>query len=556
MRLPRVETRWVLTTVFGLALLVVVLTNNLFAEMGLPALPIALALVVLLAAGIGSAVSRRLALMADELRDGMGALTSGAFGARLTSSRVSELNTISLAFNNMSENLRESTEWLDHQAFHDPLTGLPNRARFMSGFSDALSLASQNKRNIAVLFMDVDRFKQLNDSLGHGVGDQLLAVLSRRLVGAADGALVARLGGDEFTLLVTGHRPDVIAREIAERIARSLNQPFSVAGHELFVSMSIGAAVSTPRDRTITELLRKADIALYRAKADGRGQFVAFRDDLDALSAEQFDLDNALRHAVRRGELLLYYQPIVDLATDIPSGMEALLRWNHPHRGILSPADFISMAEESGEIVHIGRWVLEEACRQTVAFQHQLPGTPLTVSVNVSASEFRQHGFAEHVAHTLDETGLSPRCLTLELTESVLIGRVPETLEILFKLKSLGVGLSVDDFGTGYSSLSYLQRLPVDTLKIDQSFIASLGGEASAGPVLRAIVALGKALFMRVVAEGIETRAQVEFLGSIGCPFGQGYYYSQALAPADFIQLFNAPPVRLLHKSHRLRTAG
>ncbi len=445
---------------------------------------------------------------------------------------------------------------LDHQAFHDPLTGLPNRARFMSSFSDALSSAAREKRNVAVLFMDVDRFKYVNDSLGHGVGDLLLAVLSRRLVGAADGALVARLGGDEFTILVTGNRPDMSARLIAQRIATALDQPFSIAGHELFVSMSIGAAVSTPRDKTITELLRKADIALYRAKADGRNCFVAFSDELDALSAELFDLDNALRHAVGRGELLLQYQPIVDLKTDAPSGMEALLRWNHPHRGILSPADFISMAEESGEIVHIGRWVLREACRQTVEFQKSLAGVSLVVSVNVSASEFRQPGFTDNVAQTLSETGLSPYLLKLELTESVLLGDVPGTLEILSELKNLGVGLSIDDFGTGYSSLSYLQRLPVDVLKIDQSFIGGLNREETAGPVLRAIVALGNALGMEIVAEGLETRAQVEFLGSIGCQFGQGFYYSQAVSPDAFVHLFELPPVVVRHGRNRKRLAG
>ena len=554
MRLPHIGTRWLLTGLLGLALVAAVAVEQTFAEMGLP-VPMALLLTLPFAAGIGSIVSRRLTSMADELRDGMESLTSGEVGARVGSSRVSELRDISLSFNSMAANLKESTEWLDHQAFHDPLTGLPNRARFMSSFSDALSAASRNKSSIAVMFMDVDRFKHLNDSLGHGVGDLLLAVLSRRLMAAARGGMVARLGGDEFTVLVTGHRPDRIAGEIADRIATSLAQPFSIAGHELFVSMSIGAAVSSTRDTTITELLRKADIALYRAKAEGRDRFVAFSDDLDSLSAEQFDLDNALRYAVRRGELLLYYQPIVDLKTDTISGMEALLRWNHPHRGVLSPEEFISMAEESGEIVHIGRWVLGEACRQTVEFQAQLPGTVLTVSVNVSASEFRQPRFAEHVAHILAETGLSPQCLKLELTESVLIGDVSGTREILSELKSLGVGLSMDDFGTGYSSLSYLQRLPVDALKIDQSFIARLDRDATAGPVLRAIVALGNALSMDVVAEGIETRAQVEFLGSIGCQFGQGYYYSQALAPAKFIRLFHLPEVRVRHR-RSLRPTG
>ncbi|MEO9256359.1 MAG: sensor domain-containing phosphodiesterase, partial [Tepidiformaceae bacterium] len=517
--------RWFVSAVFGCALLLLVLGQRAVAHTAIPVLPVAIPAALVLAFLFGFALSGRLLTLLAQLQDGIHGMTSGDHESRVARSRVRELNEISVAFNTMADSLQESTEQLEHQAFHDPLTGLPNRALFMSSFSQALSWALQHKRSVAVLFMDVDRFKYLNDSLGHGVGDQLLAVLSRRLVAAAGGHLVARLGGDEFTMLVTGPDPEIIAREIAERIATALQQPFSIAGHELFVSMSIGAAASKPTDKTITELLRKADIALYRAKADGRARFIAFSDDIDALSAEQFDLDNALRRAVERGELILYYQPIIDLPTNAIVGMEALLRWNHPHRGILSPAMFISMAEESGEIVRIGKWVLEEACRQTVEFQRLLPGKPLTVAVNLSASEFRQPGLAERIAHVLDTTGLTPRQLKLELTESVLIGDVPETLEILSELKGLGVGLSIDDFGTGYSSLNYLQRLPVDTLKVDQSFVGSLGQKATAGPVLRAIVELGNALFMQVVAEGIETRAQLEFLGSIGCQFGQGHYF-------------------------------
>jgi diguanylate cyclase (GGDEF)-like protein len=553
---PHLRLRWLVTALFGLALVSMVLTEYALGNTVIPQLPVALGLSVIVACGVGSLVSRRMLGLLDELRDGMDGVTSGERQERLTSSRVLELNAVSDAFNTMAESLQESTEQLEHQAFHDPLTGLPNRALFMSSFSQALSWAIQNGRSVAVLFMDVDRFKYLNDSLGHGVGDQLLAVLSRRLVAAAGGHLVARLGGDEFTMLVTGGNPGTISEEISERIALSLQRPFSIAGHELFVSLSIGGAVSGPDDKTITELLRKADIALYRAKADGRGRFVAFSDDLDALSAEQFDLDNALRRAVQRGELMLYYQPIMELPTGTVTGMEALLRWNHPHRGVLSPATFISMAEESGEIVRIGQWVLEEACRQTVEFQRLLPNKPLTVAVNISASEFRQAGLADRIASVLDETGLTPRHLKLELTESVLIGDVPETLEILAELKGLGVGLSIDDFGTGYSSLNYLQRLPVDTLKVDQSFIASLGLKATAGPVLRAIVELGNALFMQVVAEGIETRPQLEFLGSIGCQFGQGHYFSQALAPDDFVALLREPPVRVSRRRSHLKTAS
>jgi EAL domain-containing protein (putative c-di-GMP-specific phosphodiesterase class I) len=290
---------------------------------------------------------------------------------------------------------------------------------------------------------------------------------------------------------------------IAERILYSLQRPFSLSGHEMFVTSSIGIAVSGQNDRTSTELLRKADIALYRAKAEGRARLILFTPELDSIPAEQFDLDNALRRSVERQELLLHYQPIVDLRSGDISGMEALLRWDHPHRGILSPATFISIAEETGEIIRIGQWVLEEACRKTVEFQRARPNYPLTVCVNISAAEFRQVDLPRRIAKVLETTGLPARQLKLELTESVLIRDIPTTLEMLGELRALGVGLSIDDFGTGYSSLSYLQRLPVDTLKVDQSFIARLGVDATSGPVLRAIVDLGNALKMNIVAEGI-----------------------------------------------------
>ena len=554
-RWPRFRVRWLLTALIGGGLAIAALAPVVLAESPVPALPVTLVLVVVLATGIASIISRHLAGSLGELRDGMQSVAEGELGPRVASSRVSELHDTSLAFNNMAAALRRSTDRLKHQAFHDPLTGLPNRALFMSSFSHALTWAAQNESAVAVLFMDIDRFKYLNDSLGHGVGDQLLAVLSKRLVAASSGHLVARLGGDEFTVLVSGADSDSSGVDIAERIRLSLLQPFSVAGHELFVSMSIGLAVSTPNDTTITDLLRKADIALYRAKADGRGCCIAFHDELDGLSVQQFDLDNALRRAVGRGELLLHYQPIMDLPSGRISGMEALLRWNHPHHGILSPATFIAVAEETGEIIRIGQWVLEEACRQTVAFEALNRGKPLTVAINISAPEFRQPGLAARVQRVLDETGLAPQCLKLELTESALIGDMPETMHILSELRGLGVGLSIDDFGTGYSSLSYLQRLPVDTLKIDQSFVAGLGETVSAGPVIRAIVELGNALFMKVIAEGIETLAQLEFLESVGCQYGQGHYFHRAMPAAEFEELLREPPVSFGHEQRYLRPA-
>lgn len=534
LRIPRLPLRLLVTAVLSSAVVSCFLAIESLSDGGFVPLAVGSALVAIFATAAITFSAVRLKNALADLGAALEQVGSGEMAMRLPGSHVREIHHLARSFNLMASSLQESTERLEHQAFHDPLTGLPNRAMFMASFSRALSAAQAGGTRVAVLFLDMDRFKVLNDSLGHGVGDQLLAALSQRLVAATRGYLVARLGGDEFTVLVDARDAENAARAVTERVLESCRMPFSVAGHEIFASVSIGYAVSSETNRTITNLLRKADIALYRAKSEGRGRAVVFRRDLDELSAEQFDLDNALRRSVERGELMLQYQPIVDLRTGQVVATEALLRWNHPHRGVLSPSMFVAVAEETGEIIRIGQWVLERACRQAVRFQAIRPGLPLSMSVNISAAEFRQPGLAARIERVLDETGLVPRNLKLELTESVLLGDVPQTMEILNELKGLGVCLSIDDFGTGYSSLSYLQRLPVDVLKIDQSFVASLGSEATSGPVVRAVIDLANALFMQVIAEGIETREQLEFLRSIGCALGQGFYFHQALDPVDF----------------------
>lgn len=506
---------------------------------GLLSLTIELIIAAIAVAGALFVFHRKVSRPLTQLATVLYGAADGKFEGDATAATVTEIDRVASAYNQMSGAIQESNDSLVHRAFHDPLTGLPNRALFLSGFSRALAVAQRNNR-VAVLFLDVDRFKYLNDTLGHGVGDQLLSVFSQRLVGAAEGQMVARLGGDEFTVLVQSTNAQATALRIAERIMHSLHRPFSLSGHEMFVSSSIGIAVSTANDRTSTELLRKADIALYRAKGEGRARYILFTPEFDASPAEQFDLDNALRRSVDRQELLLHYQPIVDLRSGDIAGMEALLRWDHPHRGILSPATFISIAEETGEIIRIGQWVLEEACRKTVEFQRFRPLYPLTVSVNISAAEFRQRDLPRRIARVLEQTGLPPKQLKLELTESFLIQDIPVTLEMLGELRELGVGLAIDDFGTGYSSLSYLQRLPVDTLKVDQSFIARLGVDATSGPVLRAIVDMGNALKMNVVAEGIENSWQWDFLYGIGCKQGQGHLFKPAVDGAEFRRLVAA----------------
>lgn len=526
----------------GLALVPVALVPVLIGQV-LPRGPVWVGVEAGLALGLAAVVvalvHRHVVRPLEAIASTMHLSMDGDFDQSTPESAVREIDAISSAFRQMTGAIQESTDTLVHRAFHDTLTGLPNRALFLSGFTRALNVP-QRKNRVAVLFLDVDRFKYLNDTLGHAVGDQLLSVFSQRLVGAAEGQLVARLGGDEFTVLVQSTNAQATALRIAERILYSLQRPFSLSGHEMFVSSSIGIAVSSQVDRTSTELLRKADIALYRAKAEGRARLVLFVPELDSIPAEQFDLDNALRRSVERQELLLHYQPIVDLRSGDISGMEALLRWDHPHRGILSPATFISIAEETGEIIRIGQWVLEEACRKTVEFQRLRPNYPLTVCVNISAAEFRQADLPYRIAKVLETTRLPAKQLKLELTESVLISDIPASLEMLRELRALGVGLSIDDFGTGYSSLSYLQRLPVDTLKVDQSFIARLGVDATSGPVLRAIVDLGNALKMNIVAEGIENAWQWDFLYGIGCKQGQGHLFKEPVEGAEFARLLAA----------------
>jgi diguanylate cyclase (GGDEF)-like protein len=460
----------------------------------------------------------------------------GEFEERAPSTVLRELDDLGADLNRSMAALQASTDTLIYRAFHDPLTELPNRAMFLAAFAKALGDERRPNR-VAILFMDVDRFKYLNDTLGHGVGDQLLSVFAQRLVGAAEGHMVARLGGDEFTVLICGERAGAVAIRVAQAVMEGLRRPFSIAGQEMFVTSSIGIAVNTATDRTTTELLRKADVALYRAKSEGRSRYVVFSPELDAHPAERFDLDNSLRRAVERAELQLLYQPVVDLETGALTGMEALLRWNHPHRGVLSPATFIAIAEETGEIVRIGQWVMEQACREAASLQQLRPSAPLTVSVNISAAEFRQRDLPARLRWVLQETGLEASRLQVELTESVLMHDIPAAMEMLQELQRLGVRVALDDFGTGYSSLSYLQQLPIDTLKVDQSFVSRLGVDATSGPLVRAIVEMGAALGMRVVAEGIETEWQLAYLREVGCYGGQGHHFAGPLTYEQFRRL-------------------
>jgi len=422
-------------------------------------------------------------------------------------------------------------EQLLHDALHDSLTGLPNRVLLMDRLSRALNQARRHPESgCAVLFIDLDRFKNVNDGLGHQAGDALLVEWGRRLAACRrPGDTLARLGGDEFTLLLEDVTEVGDAIRVAERIQAQFRQPFRVGEQDLFMGASIGIALGGGATKRPEDLLRDADTAMYRAKAEGKACYQVFDATMHTRAMAFLQLENNLRLAIERQQFEVHYQPVVHLASGTLAGFEALVRWRHPLRGLVSPAEFIPLAEETGLIAAIGQWVLVESCRQLRAWQKAYDDLPaLTVSVNISSRQFSQEGLVEQIAATLQDTGLPGHCLRLEITESVLMGNAEMAARKLDALRSLGIRISMDDFGTGYSSLSYLHRFPVDTLKIDQSFVRDMEAGGEGLEIVRTIVGLARALNMEVVAEGPETASQVALLQAMGCDYGQGYFYGAA----------------------------
>lgn len=425
---------------------------------------------------------------------------------------------------------KESEEKIHYAAFHDGLTGLPNRILLTERLSLAVERAKrQSDYQFAVLFIDLDRFKFVNDSLGHQYGDMLLMQVAERLqqsVRKVD--TVARLGGDEFAILLDGIEGLESATPTAERIQAQLTAPYDLQGKEAHISGSIGIAVSTTGYQSPEDILRDSDLAMYRAKANGKARHELFDQSLHDHAVQQMELETALRHAIEKQELKIYYQPIMLLEASSVSGFEALVRWQHPVRGIIPPMEFIPLAEETGLIVELDLYVLGEACRQTAAWHHLFPSaTPLTISANLSAHHFKHPDLLEQVEAILTTTGIDPRCVRLEVTESLVITDPALAADILHKLKALGVKLSLDDFGTGYSSLSYLHRFPFDILKIDRSFVGRMEQDASSVQIVETIILLAEKLQMDVVAEGVETVAQQEHLCLLHCRYGQGYLFSK-----------------------------
>ncbi|HXF99048.1 MAG TPA: EAL domain-containing protein [Gaiellaceae bacterium] len=429
---------------------------------------------------------------------------------------------------------REAEEQLRHQALHDPLTGLANRALFVDRLEHALVVGRAHGREAGVLFVDLDDFKRVNDTVGHHVGDAVLCAVGARLVESLPASsTVARVGGDEFAVLVEDDDAPAAAVDAAERVVEALKAPVQVEGREVFVTASVGIAAGAEVD----ELLRSADVAMYRAKSGGKAQYIVYGEAMDEELADRFQLVSDLRRARFDRELAVLYQPIVDLGKGTFVGAEALVRWRHPTRGLLSPAEFIALAEETGAIVEIGRRVLEDACRQVAAWRRAAPGERPFVSVNVSVRQLWGGGFEAAVAEALERYALEPEALMLEVTESVLARRREEVADTLAALARRGVRIALDDFGTGYSSLSQLQDLPVDVVKIDRSFIRALAREPSRIAFVRAIVDLAAALDLALVAEGIEGLAEASLLRGLGCALGQGFYFSEPIPGPRLLEL-------------------
>ena len=418
---------------------------------------------------------------------------------------------------------------LAHQATHDPLTGLPNRTLLLDRLEGALARALRHNRRVAVLFLDLDHFKVVNDSLGHSLGDRLLVGIAERLtVALRPGDTVARFGGDEFVILCEDLVDDAEAILIAERIDEALSGPFTIDDTEVFMGVSIGIALPDGRDTEAETLIRDADAAMYRAKDRGRARWELFDNAMRASAVDRLDIENALRRALERRELRIFYQPIIDLHDGTIDGVEALLRWEHSERGLLPPLDFITVAEETGLIVPIGSWVLDQACRQVQRWQSVSNNPrPLRLSVNISGRQLGHPRLVEDVAAVLADTGINPAHVELEITESVLMDDVDMSAETLGRLHQLGIKLAVDDFGTGYSSLSYLRRFPVDLLKVDRSFVDGLGEDPSDSAIVTAIITLAHALGLSAVAEGVESPLQLAELRRLGCDRAQGYFMAR-----------------------------
>ena len=442
---------------------------------------------------------------------------------------------------------QESEQQLAYLAHYDGLTSLPNRLLFCDRLGQAVAIARREQSVLGVMFIDVDRFKDVNDTLGHAVGDRLLQRVSERLLRSVRSAdTVGRLGGDEFAIVLPKLDTAQDAEVVAQKIIRSFDDPFELEnGTEIYVTASIGLTLCPTDGVDCDSLLKNADLAMYRAKEEGRNTCARYSAEMDKCAAGRLDMKTMLRRALEREEFVLYYQPKVDVRTDRVIGVEALIRWNSRQLGFVFPKDFIPLAEETGLIVPIGEWALRTACAQNKAWQ-DMGYDPLVMSINLSARQFREKNLVGRIVSVLDETGLEARYLDLEITESLLMNNTDSTVAVLERLHQLGLGLSIDDFGTGYSSLAYLKRFQVQSLKIDQSFVRNLTTDADDAAIVTAVVAMAKSLKLKVIAEGVETREQLAFLARLRCDEYQGYYLSKPVPADSFIKFLEQFRHRLI----------
>jgi diguanylate cyclase (GGDEF)-like protein/PAS domain S-box-containing protein len=457
-----------------------------------------------------------------------------------------------MAGTNMDIHERKLTEMrVEYLAHHDELTGLPNRVSFNHSLEHTIRQAKRKRAKLAVMYIDLDRFKNINDSLGHDAGDQLLQEVSLRLrTTLRDSDIVARLGGDEFVVLIDGWLTSEDLVSVSQKILQAVSKPYLLEGQEYDLTTSVGISTYPQHGDDAQELLRHADVAMYRAKELGKNNFQFYTEQMDFNSVDRLRMESGLRRALTRDEFRLHYQPVVNLATGYMVGMEALVRWEHPQRGLVAPGEFIPLAEETGLIVPIGEWVLRAACEQNRKWQQQGYG-PLRVSVNLSPRQFTA-GLVGLVARVLQETGLPAQLLELEITEGMVMQNPDQAVRLLNELHDMGIALSIDDFGTGYSSLAYLKRFPIDSLKIDRSFITELPMDNDNAAIIRAIIQMAHGLEIHVVGEGVETAEQAGFLSDQSCDRVQGFHYSKPLPHVEFESLINSFPLASKLLSDRL----
>ena len=489
----------------------------------------------------GLLVKQHLSYVGDIRREAASAETAERFRAEQAETHVEELQHYVGELERSARALRDSRERFRHAAYHDALTGLANRNQFIELIQPAIDKQGEaDAPKFAILFLDLNRFKTLNDSLGHSVGDKLIVEVGKRLTAlTGDRGTVGRFSGDDFAIFLNGIKGQKEAERFAQTVGHEIEIVFELEGRQIFTSVSIGIAIGSPRYKSADELLRDADIAMYYAKETNQ-RHVLFDQIMHARAVSLLELETDLRLAVERNEFELYYQPLVNLDDVSLMGFEALARWNHPSRGLITPGEFIDVAETTGLIVPITNVLLRSACEQLTAWKKSGAAERNTiVSVNLSAVHLAQKGIVDEIRAVLFETGMEPECLKLEITESAVMENAEHTIKVLNRIRELGVKLSIDDFGTGYSSLSYLHRFPIDTLKIDRSFVMTMEDGSENGEIVRTVIALAKALNLNVIAEGIESIHQFHQLRILGCEYGQGYLFSRPVPAAEAAKLLS-----------------